>query len=111
MTNICNSFNSDLCAMVLSANTSISKLGHSDVLNSLFNYTRQTIPDESTIRKYYVSNYHNDTIYNTSSYLKNQKLWISIDETTDVEGQFIANLIIGTLKLECPGKFFLFNME
>lgn len=29
-------------------------------------------------------------------YCENQKLWISIDETIDVEGRYIANVIIGT---------------
>lgn len=106
-----SSFNSELCSMMLSANTPISKLKHPEVCNFLFKYTGQTIPDESTIRKYYVSNCYNDSINNIRAYLKNKKLWISIDETTDVESRFVANVLIGTLKLECPGKTFLFNME
>lgn len=29
-------------------------------------------------------------------------IWISVDETTDINGRFIANLIIGVLQLEKP---------
>lgn len=106
-----SSFNSELCSMMLSANIPISKLKHPEFRNFLFKHTGQTIPDESTIRKYYVSNCYNDTINNIRAYLKDKKLWISIDETTDVEGRFVANVVIGTLELGCPGKTFLFNME
>jgi hypothetical protein len=99
-----SSFNSEICYMMLSANILIYKLKHPDVRNFLFKRTGQTIPDESTIRKYYVSICYNGTINNIRAYLKDKKLWISIDETNNVEGRFVANVIIGTLELGCPGK-------
>ena len=40
-----------------------------------------------------------------------KKLWISIVETTDVEGRFIANVFIGTLSPMEAGRHFLINME
>lgn len=97
--------------MMISTNIPISKLKHPEVRNFPFEYTGQTIPDESTIRKYYVTNCYNDTINNIRTYLKDKKLCMSIDKTTDVEGRFVANVIIGTLELGFPGKTFLFNME
>lgn len=39
----------------------------------------------------------------------NKKLWVSIDETTDIEGRYIANVVVGTLELDRPGKQFLIN--
>jgi len=36
---------------------------------------------------------------------------VSIDETTDVEGRYVANVIIGTLEVDNPGKIFLLNSE
>jgi hypothetical protein len=101
-----NSFNSELYYMMISANIPISKLKHPDVHSFLFKHTGKTIPDESTIRKYYVSICYNHTIYNIRAYLKDKKLWISIDEINDVEGRFVANVIIGTLELGCSGKKF-----
>ncbi|XP_060858892.1 uncharacterized protein LOC132936219 [Metopolophium dirhodum] len=38
-------------------------------------------------------------------------IWISIDETTDVEGRYIANVIIGTLEINEPGQIFLLASE
>jgi len=36
---------------------------------------------------------------------------VSIDETTDVEGHFIANVTIGTLEIEHSGSMFLLHSE
>lgn len=41
---------------------------------------------------------------NIREYISDHKIWISIDETTDAEGRFIANVIIGTLGDEQSGK-------
>jgi len=40
-----------------------------------------------------------------------KKIWVSIDETTDVEGRFIANVIVGTLLVDGPGEIFLLTSE
>jgi len=34
-----------------------------------------------------------------------------LDETTDAEGRFVLNFIIGTLEIGCPGKMILLNCE
>lgn len=39
-------------------------------------------------------------------YCENQKLWISIDETTDSVGRYAANVIVGTLEVRSSGKIF-----
>jgi hypothetical protein len=39
------------------------------------------------------------------------KIWVSIDETTDVEGRYIANVVVGTLLSDGPGKIFLLTTE
>lgn len=41
----------------------------------------------------------------------NKKIWISIDKTTDTEGRYIANVIIGTLLADKSGKIFLLASE
>ncbi|KAL4083120.1 hypothetical protein QTP88_028450 [Uroleucon formosanum] len=45
------------------------------------------------------------------SFVENQKLWVSIDETTDANGHYVANVIIGTLEVGNIGKMFLLNSE
>lgn len=74
-------------------------------------YTRKSIADESTLRKTYVSECYEDTMNKIKKYCENKKLWVSMDETTDVEGWFIANILVGTLEVEGPGKIFLLNLE
>lgn len=36
---------------------------------------------------------------------------MSIDETTDSEGRYVANVIIGTLNIDAPGKTYLLTTE
>jgi hypothetical protein len=38
---------------------------------------------------------------------KKNKICVSIDETSEVDGRFVANVILGTLKHEQPGEIFL----
>jgi len=44
-------------------------------------------------------------------YVADKKIWVSLEETTDAEGRFVANFIVGTLEVGCPGKTFLLNCE
>lgn len=43
--------------------------------------------------------------------LKNSNIWVSIDETTDVEGRYIANVIVGKLSSLSPSVPYLLNCE
>jgi len=36
---------------------------------------------------------------------------VSINKTTDVEGRYVANVVIGTLEIGSPGKQFFLNSE
>jgi len=36
------------------------------------------------------------------SNIKGKKVWLSVDETTDVEGRYVANVFIGTLETDGP---------
>lgn len=40
-----------------------------------------------------------------------KNLVLSIDETIDMEGRFIANVIFGTLLVDGPGEIFLLTSE
>lgn len=43
--------------------------------------------------------------------VQNKNIWVSIDETTDSEGRYVVNVIIGTLPVDEPGNFFLLASE
>jgi len=36
-----------------------------------------------------------------------KKNWVSVDETTNVTGRFVANVLIGTLEIDRVGEIFL----
>lgn len=106
-----STFNYDLCQALLSANIPLNKISNESFRTFLEKYTHKSIPDESTLRKTYVSECYEDTIYKIKSYCENQKLWVSIDKTTDSVGRYVANVIVGTLEVGSPDKIFLLNSE
>jgi len=106
-----SNFNLDLCRAFLSANIPLHKLSHPILRNFLENYTNKTIPDSSTLRQNYVNKCYEETMNKIRTYASGKKIWISIDETSDAAGRYVANAIIGTLEIDHPGKTFLLNSE
>lgn len=39
------------------------------------------------------------------------RIWVSLDETTDAIGRFVVNVVIGILSKNNPGKIFLLTSE
>lgn len=76
-------------------------------------YTGKEIPYETTLRKTYIDDIFIETMQKIREYISDHKIWIFIDETTDTEGRFIANVIIGTLEAKQSGNtsIFLLNTE
>ena len=69
------------------------------------------VPDHTTLRKTYLKKLYDDTVLRIRLSIGDERIWISIDETTDVKGQYVVNTIIVSL---CPGKPstpFLLNSE
>ena len=62
-------------------------------------YTGRSLPDQSTLRKYYVSSIYEKTMKELRK-ASGQKLWVSIDETTDIEQRYIACFIFGILGVD-----------
>jgi len=66
---------------------------------------------EATLRKGYIDDIFLEIIENIKKCINKNKIWISINETTDAEGHFIANVIIGNHIIDEPGSVFLLNSE
>ncbi|KAF0753067.1 CGG triplet repeat-binding protein 1, partial [Aphis craccivora] len=96
---------------MLSANIPFNKLSNPHFKIFLEKYTSEVIPDQSTLRKSYVDNCYQETIGEIRNKVAEKKIWVSIDETTDAEGRYIASVIIGTLLTDRPGEIFLLNVE
>lgn len=106
-----SSFKNDLCKAMLSANIPFNKLSNPHFKNFLEKYTSEVIPDQTTLRKSHVDSCYQETIEKIRDKVVGKKIWVSIDETTDVEGRYIASVILGTLLTDRPGEIFLFNVE
>lgn len=104
-------FNRDLCKALLSANIPLNKLSNPKFRAFLSYYTNKDIPFESTLRKGYVNEIYEDTVNKIREHVKDKYIWVSIDETTDITGRFVANVVIGTLNENDAGKNFLLHSE
>jgi len=76
----------------LSANIPLNKLSNCSFRNFLTKYTGKEVPHESTLRKGYVDEVYKNTINKICNYVDRKKIWVSIDETTDVTGRYVANV-------------------
>lgn len=104
-------FSHDLCKALLSANIPLYKISNPQLKSFLEKYTSREIPSDSTLRKTYVNDIYEETMKNIREQIKGNKIWVSIDETTDSEGRYVANVIIGTLNTDAPGKTYLLTTE
>lgn len=104
-------FSSDLCKAFIDAGIPLWKLENQSLRCFLEKYTKEHIPSESTLRKNYVDTNYNTTVQSIRDSVADNKIWISIDETTDALGRFIANVVIGTLKPGEEPKEYLLTSE
>lgn len=60
-------------------------------------YLKKSIPCQSTLRKNYVDKIYDCESDKIKSFLKHIYLWVSMDETTDIGGRYVANFMVGVL--------------
>ncbi|CAH0562763.1 unnamed protein product [Brassicogethes aeneus] len=92
----------DLCKAMVQSNIPLNKLKNTNFKTFLEKYCKLHIPEESTLRKNYVSLVYNETIHEIKELIGSNYIWFTVDETTDVCGRYIANLIIGVLNEDVP---------
>lgn len=63
-------------------------------------YTTHTIPHELTLQKSYLQVCYEKKMQEIKSSLKDKFIWVSIDETTDITGRYVANVIVGEMTTE-----------
>jgi hypothetical protein len=56
-------------------------------------------------------NCYEETIKKIRNDVVGKKIFVFIDETTDYEGRYVANVIIGIFNKNTPGKLYLLNSE
>lgn len=93
----------ELCKAMLAADIPFWKLENSEFVKFLQKYTGRDVPHESTLRKGYLSTRYDETVTKIREHLKDSYVWISIEETADCNGRYIANVVIGELSPDKPG--------
>lgn len=63
-------------------------------------YLKLKLPDESTLRKNYSPFCYDEVLCKIRNEIGNSPIWVSIDETIDVQGRYVASVIIGKLSSE-----------
>lgn len=104
-------FFTDLCEALISADIPLAKLNNTKFKEFLEKYTGKTVPDSSTLRKNYVGKCYEKTMEEIIAKVNGKKIWVCMDETTDSQGRYVANVVVGTLEESMPGDIFLINCE
>ena len=89
----------------------MNKLNNKHFREFLTKYCKTTIPDESTLRKGYFNSCYENTLAKIRDTITDQKIWVSIDETSDSVRRNVANVIVGTLQPQNPSNMFVIHTE
>lgn len=106
-----NTFNQDFCAALVESDIPFNKVNNAAFRSFLEKYTGIEPPDESHLRKYYLPKLYEDKLAKIREVLRDARVWVSVDETTDSAGRYIANVIVGELCLDKPGATYLLTCE
>uniref|UniRef100_UPI00358E2E52 transcription factor 19 isoform X1 n=1 Tax=Myxine glutinosa TaxID=7769 RepID=UPI00358E2E52 len=96
----CDVVAQELCQAMLAAGIPWSKLENPALRSFLEKHITLQIPDESWIRKHYLDKCYDEALAGIRADLGQQPIWLSVDETTDSAGRYVANIIAGRLSKE-----------
>jgi len=66
-------------------------------------YTSKNFLNESNLGKNYINDIYEKALTKIRSEVFNHKILVSMDEASDVDGRYVANIIVGILDSEKPG--------
>ena len=104
-------FHKIFCQALVSANILFSSLNNVKLKSFLELHFGRPISDELTLWKNYLSQCYDDTISKIRGQVHGKEIFVSVDEATDVEHRYVANVVIGTLEIDGPGEVFLLTSE
>lgn len=107
-----NTFNEDLCRLLVKLNIPFHKLGNKDFKQFFEKYTDFSLPAPNTLWSNHLKNLYDMTTEIIRSELKDQYIWLGIDETRDCFGRKVANIIVGSLDCDSNNcKKLILNFE
>lgn len=102
-----NNFIGDLTRTLVSANIPISKLNHPEMIALFKKYAGINLPDESTVRKFYVSKLYEATLLRIRAEIGNSPIYIQVDESTDAKNRPVLCILAGALNGKEPKSFLI----
>lgn len=87
-------FASDLCSLLVRTGIPIWKASYSEFREFFKKWTSQKVPDESTLRKLYMPREYQASIKSMRQAIGDNFIWISIDESQDVESRYDSSFLI-----------------
>lgn len=90
-------FAMDLTRAFLESNIALHKITNPSVQEFIEKYTKFAARSETTLRIKCVPDLYTENIDRMKRIAAGKYLWVSIDETTDVEQRYVANLTFGIL--------------
>ncbi|KAJ4447974.1 hypothetical protein ANN_09984, partial [Periplaneta americana] len=100
----------ELCDAFLAANIPLHKLNNKTLCIFLEKHTGRSIPHPSTLRRTYIRKSYK-CIYDIRNTLKDSKIWVSVDETTDTVGSHVVSVVIGAMDAKGPNGLYLLTCE
>uniref|UniRef100_A0A915EFN7 DUF659 domain-containing protein n=1 Tax=Ditylenchus dipsaci TaxID=166011 RepID=A0A915EFN7_9BILA len=109
--NVRDSFAMDLCNALIGANIPFYKLSSAPFRGFLEKYCNRLIPDESTLRKNHMKESYKIVRNRIKASIGTSYIWASVDETTDMMGRYVANLIVGKLDSQGASRPYLVSVK
>lgn len=97
-----DTFNEELCEAILAAGIPWNKVNNPVFKAFIEKYCKRNVPEESTLRKRYLEICYQKSLQKIRDEIGNNFIWISVDETTDATGRYVANAVVGKLKSDEP---------
>lgn len=95
-----NVFSMDLARAFLQANIPLHKIRNESVVTFIEKYTKFAAPSEYCLRSKCLPSLYNEVKEKMKKIAENNYIFVTIDETTDVDQRMIANFVFGILGVE-----------
>ena len=100
----------ELSNAFVAADIPLHKLENSVLKKFLQEWTKQITPSPVTLRLNYVKVLYESKLEFIRESIRGKPIWISMDETTDVTGRYVAHTVVGTLET-VESRSFLLHAE
>lgn len=90
-------FAMDLTRAFLKSNIALHKISNPAIVEFIEKHTKFAAPSETTLRRNCVPALYDECIEKMKQIAAGKYIWVSIDETTDIEQRCISNFVFGIL--------------